>query len=85
MYERTLIEYLPHIIRDVREYKAIMNDAEQPEMVDVWQAVDDALNDQFIVDATENGVSRWEKNLKDCSTSNPYFGRKKVYNSCKNQ
>jgi len=57
MYERTLIEYLPHIIRDVREYKAIMNDAEQPEMVDVWQAVDDALNDQFIVDATENGVS----------------------------
>ena len=63
MYERTLIEYLPHIIRDVREYKAIMNDAEQPEMMDVWQAVDDALNDQFIVDATENGVSRWEKIL----------------------
>lgn len=63
MYERTLIEYLPHIIRDVREYKAIMNDAEQPEMVDVWQSVDDALNDQFILDATENGVSRWEKIL----------------------
>lgn len=63
MYERTLIEYLPHIIRDVREYKAIMNDAEQPEMVDMWQAFDDALNDQFITDATENGVSRWEKIL----------------------
>ena len=63
MYERTLIEYLPHIIRDVREYKAIMNDAEQPEMVDIWQAFDDALNDQFISDATENGVSRWEKIL----------------------
>lgn len=63
MFERTLIEYLPHIIRDVRQYKAIMNDAEQPEMVDMWQAVDDALNDQFIVDATENGVSRWEKIL----------------------
>lgn len=63
MFERTLIEYLPHIIRDVREYKAIMNDAEQPEMVDMWQAVDNALDDQFIVDATENGVARWEKIL----------------------
>ena len=63
MYERTLIEYLPHIIRDVREYKAIMNDAEQPEMVDSWGAVEDAMNDQFIVDATENGVKRWEKIL----------------------
>ena len=63
MYERTLIDYLPHIIRDVKEYKAIMNDAEQPEMVDSWQAIDDALNDQFIVDSTEYGVSRWEKIL----------------------
>lgn len=63
MYERKLIEYLPHIIRDVREYKAIMNDAEQPEMVLSWGAIDNALNDQFIVDATENGVSRWEKIL----------------------
>lgn len=63
MYDRRLIDYIPHIIRDVREYKAIMNDAEQPEMVASWKALDDALNDQFIVDATEYGVSRWEKIL----------------------
>lgn len=63
MYKRQLINYLPHIIREVREYKAIMNDAEQPEMVAMWGAADDALNDQFIADATENGVKRWEKIL----------------------
>lgn len=63
MYDRRLIEYIPHIIRDVKEYKAILNDAEQDEMVLSWQATDDALNDQFIIDATENGVSRWEKIL----------------------
>ena len=63
MYERNLIEYLPHLIRDVREYKAILNDAEQMEMVDGWQSIDNALNDQFIIDATENGVERWEKIL----------------------
>lgn len=63
MYDRRMIDYIPHIIRDVREYKAIMNDAEQPEMVEIWNAFDNALNDQFILDATENGVSRWEKIL----------------------
>lgn len=63
MYDRRLIDYLPHIIRDVREYKSILIDAEQPEMVTIWQAVDNALSDQFIVDATENGVSRWESIL----------------------
>lgn len=63
MYERKLIEYLPHVLRDVREYKVVLITAEQPEMITSWQAVDDALNDQFIEDATENGVSRWEKIL----------------------
>lgn len=60
MYDRKLIEYIPHIIRGVREYKAIMNDAEQAEMVVSWQAIDDALKDQFIVTATKNGIQRWE-------------------------
>lgn len=63
MYKRQLMNYLPHILREVREFKAILNDAEQPEMVAMWGAADDALKDQFVVDATENGVARWEKIL----------------------
>lgn len=64
MYKRNLIEYLPEYLREVKEYKAILTMAEQPEMVASWNALENALNDQFITDATENGVSRWENLLK---------------------
>lgn len=63
MYDRNLIEYLPEFLRDVKEYQAILKMAEQPEMVELWEAEENALKDQFIVDATENGISRWEKIL----------------------
>lgn len=63
MYDRKLIDYLPPIIKEIREIKAIM-EAQQPEMVKIWQAYDDALSDQFIESATEYGVKRWEKILK---------------------
>ena len=63
MYSRNLIEYLPEFLRDVREFDAILRVSEQPEMVLLWDAKDAAMDDQFIMDATENGVSRWEKIL----------------------
>jgi hypothetical protein len=64
VYNRNLIEYLPEAFRDVKENEAILTMAEQPEMVSSWGAIDNALNDQFIFDATENGVSRFEKIMK---------------------
>ena len=64
MYNRNLIEYLPENLRNVKENEAILTMAEQPEMVSSWGAIDNALNDQFILDATENGVSRLEKIMK---------------------
>jgi hypothetical protein len=63
MYDRNLIEYLPEFLRSVKEYEAILTLAEQPEMVELWKAEENALNDQFVVDSTEYGVSRWEKIL----------------------
>jgi hypothetical protein len=63
MYDRNLIDYLPPFERNVKEFDAILTQAEQPEMVLLWDAYNDILNDQFIMDATENGVSRWEKIL----------------------
>lgn len=64
MYERNLIEYIPENLREVKEYNAILTLGEQPEMVESWNAADNVMNDQFIMDATENGVSRWEKIMK---------------------
>lgn len=60
---RRLIDYLPPVIRDVREFRAIMNDGEQAEIAELWDAVEAAFNDQFISEATENGIERWEKIL----------------------
>lgn len=61
MFERKLIDYLPPNERNFEEFQAILTTAEQPEFSDTWEAIDNALDDQFIVDATENGVSRLEK------------------------
>lgn len=57
--DRKLIEYLPIFIQEYAEVKAIM-DAEQVSVVTVWTDSEDVLKDQFILDATENGVKRWE-------------------------
>lgn len=63
MYNRNLIEYLPPFLREIKEYQAILTTADQPEIVLLWQAAENVFKDQFIMDATENGVSRWEKIL----------------------
>lgn len=70
MYDRKLIEYLPECLREVKENKAILTMAEQPEMENLWGAVDDVMNDQFILDATENGVSRYEAIMKIAPKAN---------------
>jgi hypothetical protein len=61
--DRQLIDYLPHIIRDVREYKAILNHGEQAEVSFFWNATDAVFDDQFIESSTVNGIKRWEKIL----------------------
>ncbi len=61
--DRNLIDYLPQVLKDVREYKSIVA-AEEPELVDLWAALENALKDNFINDATENGVLRLESILK---------------------
>lgn len=57
--DRQLIDYLPQVLKEVREYKAIM-EAEQPEISDLWDELDSALNEQFLSTMTEYGVSKWE-------------------------
>lgn len=58
-----ILKYIPPVLRDYKEYKAIAT-AVNPELNLLWQAIEDALNDQFILDATENGVKRRESILK---------------------
>lgn len=60
--DRKLIDYLPLFVQEYAEIKAIMN-AEQMDVVKAWADAEDAMNDQFILGATENGVNRWESML----------------------
>lgn len=60
--EIDLKEYLPDVLQDVTEMRAIM-DAETPEISAIWQACEDCMNDQFISEATKNGIARREKML----------------------
>jgi len=60
--ERFLIDYLPQYVQEYKEIRAIM-EAEQPEVDALWSAMDKAFSDQFILDATEYGVKRWESML----------------------
>lgn len=57
--DRKLIDYLPLYVQDYAEIKAIM-DAEQINVEKAWTDAENVMCDQFILDATENGVKRWE-------------------------
>ena len=60
--DRNLIDYLPPVLKKVREYQAITN-AENPEFQQVFDTSEEVLSNLFIHDATEYGVGRWEKIL----------------------
>lgn len=61
--DRKLIDYLPPVLREVLELKAI-NAANEPEIELAWDAVALLMANQFLDTADERGVSIWEKELK---------------------
>ena len=62
MREANLLSYLPPIIRNVRELKAV-TDAENPEFELVFGTSEQVLKNQFIHDCDANGIARYEKIL----------------------
>ena len=60
--DRKLINYLPLFMQKYTDIQKVM-EAEQPEIDSAWTATENALADQYIHEATENGVSRWESML----------------------
>ena len=49
---RKLIEYLPEVLREVREYKGVFA-AQEPEIANLMTAQDDILRSQFLSDETD--------------------------------
>lgn len=60
--DRRLIDYLPPVLREIEEFKAI-NGAMQPEIESAWAELEKIMNNQFLSTADKNGVARWEKEL----------------------
>lgn len=58
-----LLSYLPPVLQELEEIQRIMN-TESEEFNILVKEYQNLLNDQFVHEATENGLSRWEKILK---------------------
>lgn len=54
-----MIDYLPLFLRDIREYIRI-TEIEQPEFEEGWAQAEYALQEAFLMTATDYGLSRWE-------------------------
>lgn len=61
--DRKLLDYLPPVLREVMEFKAI-NAANEPETSLAWDALTMVLANQFLETADARGVSVWEQELK---------------------
>ncbi|WP_339212905.1 putative phage tail protein [Solibacillus sp. FSL W8-0372] len=61
--EVDFLSYLPQIFKEIEEIQAVAH-VETPILNGLWQKIEDILNDQFIVTATDSGLSRLEKMLK---------------------
>jgi len=61
--DRKLINYLPPVLREVLELKAV-NEANEPEISLAWDALAIVMANQFLEEADERGVAVWEKELK---------------------
>lgn len=57
--DRKLIDYLPAVIAEVKDYQALMA-TEQAEIEKLWQAAHRALDNQFIESANEHSIERHE-------------------------
>lgn len=61
--EVDILSYLPPVLHEVKEIVEIAN-AEKKPLEGTWQAIEDSLNNQFILTANEKGLARQEKMLK---------------------
>lgn len=62
MRQPNVLDYLPEVFKVIKEIK-VHAEAENPELTKLWEAAENAYNDQFLYTMSENGIKRWEKML----------------------
>ena len=58
-----ILEYLPPVIRELREIQSLSK-SNSKELTLLWQTYEKLLDNQFVHDAHEEGIKRWEKILE---------------------
>ena len=78
--EIDLIKYVPDVLADVDEYKAIMT-LETKEKKEQWAVLEKLFNSQYILEADEFGISLFEKmhGIKPLDTETLQERRNRVY------
>ena len=61
--EVDLCQYLPEVIRNVREYQVLCN-VESPQVNALWKALEVVFDNGFLESLTEYGCKRWEDILQ---------------------
>lgn len=61
--EVDVLSYLPPVLHKIKELVEIAK-VEDPVLESLWQEIENALNNQFVVIANEKGAARYEKMLK---------------------
>lgn len=61
--EVDILSYLPPILHEIKELVEIAS-IENPVLSSLWEEIEQSLDDQFVVTASERGIARYEKMLK---------------------
>jgi len=61
--EVNILSYLPPVLQEIKELIEVAN-IENPVLESLWQEIENALNNQFILTANEQGAARYEQMLK---------------------
>ena len=77
MENRKLLDYLPEFIKEYAEMRQLM-EVQQPDADAFNDGVAKAWANQFLSDADEYGVSRWEKILNIASKATDTLGERKT-------
>ncbi len=77
-FGRKLLDYYPPVIRNILDFIELTN-AQEPLVGQVWDAISLAYDNQFIDDATEEGVSNWEKDYSIVPSKADTLKQRKQY------
>lgn len=74
---RKLLDYLPIFVQNYAEIREIM-ETEQISVEKAWYDAANVMRDQFVADATSNGVKRWETILEIAPKATYTMDKRKI-------